>query len=1740
MDLRRVAAVQFARVLADLGTAALALPTLGLTFYRLRCAYDAAQDAAAQRRGNTIGDTPAAEARMDEFLRLGYGNGRHLFRDHFVVHGAVLRQSALVVADVCVGALLVAIHALALWRVPFLWRDIYERRWQGESWRRVVLRHCGTALLEAVSAPLCALTIILIPYRARRFIGELRESRDPSRRKSLGRAWYSVVWSASYGGACFHPATWAAFPLYFLCAHRLLVLHRWVDAHGDTHQRCVVALWETARLAVLDIVALFAGGAVLATGWRARALVVDLSAVRARQRGASRGSADSATELCLASGAAESALEAHRVVASHFLLAVRDAPYLMLLLLCVLLPWRLPHLRRRLAAAAPSSSFDSCSGFAARVSVAIQHVVRGVADVPCALLIALLCCTWRVRVVTTFVPAKWRSGTLWVSLHPFAVRQLAGAAIDVPFIVAAPLALWRLPVLVGAAWDNEGETAASLRMLVAKQIALTLGDVVCGVLVLPALCTWRSGKVWALLRSDERSTRRLLVLAIGELVQCIFDAPFILIAPLCLWRLPAVIAQLMPAPRFVDAGLPLLGDDATVALVLPPEKSMTGQGTMDGHGLRLVVHGSLRPGVRVDAARDAKMRIVSDALWSALDRLVAPAIIRLAKLALHPLAVTLTPGVDALVAMTSACASASAATTLSAKSTQNVVHFELELGTGSASSRGPKISHATMFKAMRQLNGEEGDPNALVSIELSCDDGSGGGDSDDDSALSRCCNRTPRATLVQFKFSAMALLRARLGSRHLVVVPTATPEPQPPSAMEVRMLVLHAVALVVVDCVAALLIAPLLCTWRARHVWCHMPTPATLVAVFALKQLAQCVVDVAALLAAFALLALPWRFVALARALCRRGLKRCDATMRRSVFRALGAALVDLPLEAAAFACSVSAPWRLPRFVRALISSAGAGAGAALRRKQRQAALRAVALAALADDGALLCAAVICLTVWRVPAALADMQRVARNANRGQPLLLVRFPLPTSRSSLQIPRSWFAHRRAALQLLRHVCCLPLDVLAVLQALFVALTLVSVPHCAVRLHAFRKEWVRAGSPGFPQVRPRRWCADARALCAQLRRESRDSPAALPTSGTGFFDRPSVVPQRVLQYCDAASMCAIPTLAKRAESWWWLRWVAQSESCTLWQCLAERDFARPNPNGAAVPTRSPNAVGDTPGAWKAEYARLAAQRRTRRIAQPTAAERDYDAGLRAVVQSEFVLALTRLPHLLVLPLKIIGALTLPFIVWLIRLRRPWMVRVRGDTQALLWFPAHFGPYGFLHRFPYRLLDERNDANGGSGPISGAPLSLIYSTHLPDIGFARKRRDIFWTLHSIAVMNALLLFELLCAELAALLGIAYVALVQITTLGAALWSHALGISFAAVGGDVFLGMALPALVLFAAIIVLAPNLSWLPFIGTAFKRVAEFGVRPWSRAMGKCAELLAPLRLAAVDAAIADFTAPLLNATRGHIAQLQVIGASAYVAITTFIDEAPSRLSTAALFPLVQAALPEGLLANVLAPMDWLLSFELSGVRRLYAASRWATFDNRVTRWLFRWAWWVVKWRLVRQWIWMCWVAGPCFTVAETILKRIMPQASPLYIYRIPLRLARAAWRLLLRVASAVLRCVHGLWRLYVRVLAAPTRWSNKQTNGRLREVVLVPYTFAWITWPLLALFVASGSGSASSDEVVDAAAAHATVGTVRVDGAVWQLTGVVVFAQLYLAKGVVTKAWYGQWEGVFGTGIFRRWV
>ena len=70
-----------------------------------------------------------------------------------------------------------------------------------------------------------------------------------------------------------------------------------------------------------------------------------------------------------------------------------------------------------------------------------------------------------------------------------------------------------------------------------------------------------------------------------------------------------------------------------------------------------------------------------------------------------------------------------------------------------------------------------------------------------------------------------------------------------------------------------------------------------------------------------------------------------------------------------------------------------------------------------------------------------------------------------------------------------------------------------------------------------------------------------------------------------------------------------------------------------------------VGSEPGASKAEYRKLTLRQRIRRTTQPSADERDYDGGLRLLIRNEFVHAVRRSPHLLLLPLKAFGAFTLP---------------------------------------------------------------------------------------------------------------------------------------------------------------------------------------------------------------------------------------------------------------------------------------------------------------------------------------------------------------------------------------------------------------------------------------------------------------------------------------------------------------
>ena len=1279
-----------------------------------------------------------------------------------------------------------------------------------------------------------------------------------------------------------------------------------------------------------------------------------------------------------------------------------------------------------------------------------------------------------------------------------------------------------------------------------NQLALTALDLFCGVLVLPALCTWRGQSVWKLLRSEERTTKTLLALAIKELGQCALDAPFILLAPLTMWRLPSVLQHFVPAGERIDGGRPLLDADTTkVTLVLPPEKSMTGQGTMDGHGLRLIVQGSLRNDIHITSVQSYRsdaviFRLTGDALWSALDRLVGVAVMRPAKMALHPLSLLTNPPISETLLLQDD------------DSDRELIQFEVALGTGGEFSRGPKISHATMTRTMMQVNAmiPNGGGQAVsnVSIEVACST-SEEEEVDSPSLFGRlcgCCIRPPRATMVQFAFSPQHVVDAAVAAPSLLslpIIPEAAPQPEQLRAVEIRILVLRALALVVLDVVAVAITLPLFCTWRAAHVCRNRPPTSVDTIVFAAKQWLQCALDIIAVICLTLLLLRPWYFVAVCRGANRRrrGASRrkecavCSSVLRRAVFTMALAAVIDVPIETFSFMCCVVAPWRFPRFVRALCGCGGTFTlRSARERRARACEIFHVALDALADAGAIVCALILAVTVWRMPYALADAQRVARNHRRGQPVLLVRFPLPTSTSMLNIPPTWPAHRRAALQLLRHVCCLPFDVIAALEVLFILLTLVNVPHSFNRLESFWIEWTNDGRPGFPQIDAKRWCADLCVLWSQAwsgskwARRFRDAALRFAAKQddakgdrrVGFFDRPSVMPARVLQYCDATSLCAVQMLFKgHDDDWWKHRWIKESGGDTIWQRLVV----------SAFPGR-----GRTAGSlsWKHAYGRIVLEQRARRQAVPTQDEVDYDLGLRRLIHVEFALSLWRTPHLLLVPFKLIGLVATAPLVYFARWRKPTLERWLFNTPAgvglrtstIAGIVTNYVTQADMHPFDYSKLTD------DGYPLFEPAEQKCYFKWVGESSRISEDHHCFWRLHMHALYSVILLVESICFELAFLIAIFFAVLIQIVTLGAALWTRALGLSFAQVGADVLLGIALPFLLGVALVVVLLPNLQWLPVIGAAGARVSVWAVEHTGSA-GTWIAMLGPRLVGFISTKIGyDLVAgaslamtsivPHILWLRHHLEGIfEIVVAVDYAQMFDGIVE---EVSTAWLFPIVQTFRGSAALRMILSPLDYLLSVELFGVRWLYMAW-WSNplWNNRVVQFIARWTWWIVTTRLARQLLWCTCVMAPATKCLHEIMLVLMPRANVFYIYRMPLRLVRFFGRLMKRFVKAVRRLMHFVWRLYIKILAVPTRWSTKG-GSRWREVLLLPYTFAWIGWPLLVVWF----DTAMVDE--------------EMRPALLQLAGVVVATKLYIAKGIVTRAWYGSWLGIFGSGLFQRWV
>ena len=102
-----------------------------------------------------------------------------------------------------------------------------------------------------------------------------------------------------------------------------------------------------------------------------------------------------------------------------------------------------------------------------------------------------------------------------------------------------------------------------------------------------------------------------------SLLNLLLDAPFVVLAPLSLWRLPSVLKTVLKRSQEAldDDGSALLTDDVEATVEWPALQERTGDGRMDGHGLIVRLKGRAR---RLIDLRAARLTVEGDAFFDTL------------------------------------------------------------------------------------------------------------------------------------------------------------------------------------------------------------------------------------------------------------------------------------------------------------------------------------------------------------------------------------------------------------------------------------------------------------------------------------------------------------------------------------------------------------------------------------------------------------------------------------------------------------------------------------------------------------------------------------------------------------------------------------------------------------------------------------------------------------------------------------------------------------------------------------------------------------------------------------------------------------------------------------------------------------------------------------------------------------------------------------------------------------------
>eukprot|EP01105_Mastigella_eilhardi_P021910 TRINITY_DN5349_c0_g1_i1.p1 TRINITY_DN5349_c0_g1~~TRINITY_DN5349_c0_g1_i1.p1 ORF type:complete len:2864 (-),score=408.93 TRINITY_DN5349_c0_g1_i1:104-8695(-) len=495
------------------------------------------------------------------------------------------------------------------WRLWFLLRELcfssLSRTSREKRWLVAEQFALGPADLLAVA---CCVFVVALVWHA----GFLK--RDLTTESGFGR--HRVAFRLAL-------LTVMDLPFILLCAIALCIPSRAPFIIWDL-RKCTtfsdkryVAVLHFAISLIIEPVALVCCTLVFVTLWRACALWNTTREFVARYRlpAAPLPTFDQATQL-------------HReAIASLIKLLVADLPFFVLLVPCCACPWRLRRVLTLLKVSEQqecqkeqSQKPSACSHFWYRRFVITVFCWYSLVDLLCAPIVLVLLLSWRAPIVfstlksnareafsrdqppkkttrrerTTQAPAPQRRSLVLADSHRFILQQFWSLLVDLVFITASPLLLWRLPHVTYKIFAVE-TTADARRMLVARQIMETavdlpyavffclmagmapwrvvltvrgffrllgqpdslkrscvvhhclwsFADIVCAAPMVALSFSWRTVSVWRAICSEPASWHASCIRSLMELVKDLPQVPlFLFVASAAFWRLPGLLRGL--------------------------------------------------------------------------------------------------------------------------------------------------------------------------------------------------------------------------------------------------------------------------------------------------------------------------------------------------------------------------------------------------------------------------------------------------------------------------------------------------------------------------------------------------------------------------------------------------------------------------------------------------------------------------------------------------------------------------------------------------------------------------------------------------------------------------------------------------------------------------------------------------------------------------------------------------------------------------------------------------------------------------------------------------------------------------------------------------------------------------------------------------------------------------------------------------------------------------------------------